>query len=394
MKRIINSVFAVIIMILLLVLSISIISVYLKWPMYLSGYSSLFTTQFNSGFIVFALISLLVSFLFLKKQRTDKKIWKLNLILSAILLIGQLIFMQIMLNTASKYDVKVSLLPTLKGYVTPLKSKETYHYLTIYNERQLFDVYRPKAGSGKPTIPVILVHGGAFIEGEKDQLGYAVNWFTEKGYTSFGIEYPLAKKNRQTYESAVNSIATCMSFIRKNAKKFNIDASKMVLVGGSAGAALVMQTDLGLREGYVKSYDATDVSPPASVIALYPPVSLSDLYYKMKQGKTVDLNEPMDKYLGGDPNRFPDRFKRVNLIDHLNNGISPTLILTGEIDHVVNVEAIRRFAEKTKKMKLPVTYVEIPYGEHVYDANPNSIAGQITWSKITAFLKNSHLENQ
>lgn len=124
MKRIINSVFAVIIMILLLVLSISIISVYLKWPMYLSGYSSLFTTQFNSGFIVFALISLLVSFLFLKKQRTDKKIWKLNLILSAILLIGQLIFMQIMLNTASKYDVKVSLLPTLKGYVKPLNRKK------------------------------------------------------------------------------------------------------------------------------------------------------------------------------------------------------------------------------------------------------------------------------
>lgn len=59
-----------------------------------------------------------------------------------------------------------------------------------------------------------------------------------------------------------------MSFIRKNAKKFNIDPSKMVLVGGSAGAALVMQTDLGLREGYVKSYDATEVSTCISYCTL------------------------------------------------------------------------------------------------------------------------------
>ncbi|MDQ1096866.1 MULTISPECIES: alpha/beta hydrolase [Chryseobacterium] len=391
MKKFINLFFAVILMIILLLCTLLTLSVYLKWPMYVSGYSSLFETQFNSRFILLALVLCIIAFLYFKKQDTGKKIWKFNLILGILFLAGQLIFMLIMLRTATRYDAKVSVITSLKGYEKPIRPNETHHYLTIYNEKQLFDVYRPANPSGKPTIPVVLVHGGAFIEGKRDQLGYAANWFTQRGYTSFGIEYPLAKKDRQTYESAVNSVATCMSYIRKHAQQFNIDPSKMILVGGSAGGGLVMQADIGLRDGVVHSYDGSRVAPPAAVIALYPPVSLSDLYQKLREGKTVDLYDPMNKYMGGSPAQFPERFRQLNLIDHLSEGISPTLILTGEIDHVVNVEAIRNFVKKSRELKLPVTYVEMPYGEHAYDANPNSIAGQMTWAEITAFLKRNHL---
>lgn len=129
------------------------------------------------------------------------------------------------------------------------------------------------------------------------------------------------------------------------------------------------------------------------MIAIYPPVSLSELFQKMEEGKTVDLYDPMKKYLGGTPQEFPQRFKQVNLIDHLSKGISPTLIVTGDIDHVVNVEAIRNFVNKANALKLPVSYVEIPYGEHVFDANPFSIAGQIEWFKIEEFLKKNRLRN-
>lgn len=393
MKKFLNLSFAILFFIILLFFTIATLSVFAKWPMYLSGYSSSFETQFNSRFILLSFITLLISFFFFKKSKYGRFLWKVNGILSAVFFIGQLIFLGVMLSTAKKYEAEVSLIPTLKSYENKIKPTETYHYLTIYNEKQLFDVYYPKQKTGKPTIPVILVHGGAFIEGKRDQLGYAAQWFTDHGYTAFGISYPLAKEDRQTYESAANSIATCMSYITRNHQKLNVDASKIILVGGSAGAALVMQTDLGIREGYVKSYEATQPKPPIAVIAIYPPVSLSELFQKMEEGKTVDLYDPMKKYLGGTPQEFPQRFKQVNLIDHLSKGISPTLIVTGDIDHVVNVEAIRNFVNKANALKLPVSYVEIPYGEHVFDANPFSIAGQIEWFKIEEFLKKNRLSN-
>lgn len=136
---------------------------------------------------------------------------------------------------------------SLKGPAKSMKSAETYAYLTIYNEKQLLNVYRPKTSSTKPSIPVICVHGGAFIEGNRTQVGYTDAWFTERGYTVFSIDYPLAKLNRQTWQSAANSVATAMRFVVKNTLQFNIDPNRFLLVGGSAGAALVMQTDLGLR---------------------------------------------------------------------------------------------------------------------------------------------------
>lgn len=47
-----------------------------------------------------------------------------------------------------------------------------------------------------------------------------------------------------------------MGFVMKNAKKLNLYSEKIILMGNSAGAALVMQADLGLRKGYAKSYDS------------------------------------------------------------------------------------------------------------------------------------------
>lgn len=97
----------------------------------------------------------------------------------------------------------------------------------------------------------------------------------------------------------------------------------------------------------------------------------------MEAGKTVDLHDPARKYLGGSPSQFSQRYWQVNLIDHLSKGILPTLIVAGAIDHVVNVEATRTFVQKTTDLKLPVSYVEVPYGEHVFDGNAHSITGQI-----------------
>lgn len=108
----------------------------------------------------------------------------------------------------------------------------------------------------------------------------------------------------------------------------------------------------------------------------------------MEEGKVMDLQNAARKYIGGNPSEFPQRFKQLNLIDQLSEGISSTLIVTGEIDHIVSVEDIRLFVKKAEEMKFPVSYVEVPYGEHVFGINSNSIAGQIKWGVIDEVSKN------
>lgn len=393
MKKSIHIFFAVLLCIILLMLTIPTISIFLKTPMMLSGYSSLFVSQFNSQFVLFGLVLLLVCVVFFKFGKYGRGLLKFNLILSILFFVGQIAFLVVMLSTAKKYKTEVSFFRGFKSYEKALKSNETYSYLTIYNEKQLLDVFRPKMKSSKPSIPVILVHGGGFVEGNRTQVGYAVQWFTDRGYTVFAIDYPLGKANRHTWETAVNSVVTAMGFVSRNSVKFNVDSGQIILVGGSAGAALVMQADLGIRNRYARSYDSIQPKVPAGIIAIYPPVSLSELWKKMEEGKTINLKDAARKYIGGSPSEFPQRYAQLNLIDKLSKGISPTLIVTGEIDHVVNVEATRTFVRKSQEMNLPVSYVEIPYGEHVFDANSNSISGQIEWRKIGEFLESNHLIN-
>lgn len=393
MKKSLNIFFAILFFIILVVLVIPMISVYLKAPMLLSGYSSMFTMQFNSQFVILSLVLLCICFLFYRYGKYWRNLLKVNLILSVLFCIAQIYFTVVMFSTAKKYNTQVSFSQGLKSSEEPVKPTETYSYLTIYNEEQHIDVFRPETKSSGPTIPVILVHGGAFIEGNRTQVGYAANWFKDHGYTVFSIDYPLGKEDRHNWQSAVNSVVTSMGFVVKNSKKFNIDPNKIVLVGGSAGAALVMQADLGLRKGFAQSYDSPQPPAPAAVIAIYPPVSLSELWQKIDEKKNIDLKHAARKYLGGSPTEFPQRYAQLNLIDQLSEGISPIFIIAGEIDHVVNVEATRKFVKKTEELKLPVSYVEIPYGEHVFDANSNAIAGQIEWNKIGEFLKKNHLEN-
>lgn len=393
MKKVLNIFFSVLLFIILVLLVIPMSSVYLKAPMLLSGYSSSFTMQFNSQFVVLGLILILICFLFYRYEKYWRKLLTVNLILSVLFFLAQIYFTVVMFSTAKKYNTKVSFFQGLKSQGEPIKPEETYSYLTIYNEEQHIDVFHPETKSSVPAIPIILVHGGAFVEGNRTNVGYAANWFKDHGYAVFSIDYPLGKNDRHNWESAVNSVVTSMGFIVKNSKKFNVDPNKIVLVGGSAGAALVMQADLGLRKGFAKSYDSPQPSVPAAVIAIYPPVSLSELWQKIDEKKNIDLKDAARKYLGGSPTEFPQRYAQLNLINQLSKGISPTFIIAGEIDHVVNVEATRKFVKKAENLKLPVSYVEIPYGEHVFDANSNAIAGQIEWNKIEEFLKNNHLEN-
>ncbi|MET3538549.1 alpha/beta hydrolase [Chryseobacterium limigenitum] len=393
MKKFLNIFFAALLFIILILLVIPMISVYLKTPMLLSGYSSSFTMQFNSWFVVLSLVLICICFLFYTYGKYWRKLLRVNLILSVLFFMAQIYFTTVMFSTAKKYNAKVSFSQGLKSSEEPVKPTETYSYLTIYNEVQHIDVFRPQTKSAVPVIPVILVHGGAFIEGNRTQVGSAANWFKDHGYMVFSIDYPLGKEDRHNWESAANSVVTSMGFIVKNSKKFNVNPNKIVLVGGSAGAALVMQADLGLRKGFAKSYDSPQPPVPAGVIAIYPPVSLSELWQKIDEKKNIDLKYAARKYLGGSPAEVPERYARLNLINQLSKGISPTFIIAGEIDHVVNVEATRKFVKKAEDLKLPVSYVEIPYGEHVFDANSNSIAGQIEWDKIEEFLKSNHLEN-
>lgn len=96
------------------------------------------------------------------------------------------------------------------------------------------DIYQLK--NSKLISPVIIeIHGGGFVAGDKKYRKGLSNWLVRMtNATVFNINYSLAPKNK--FPCAIYDIANAFNFIVKNANKWNVDKSKIIICGDSAGA--------------------------------------------------------------------------------------------------------------------------------------------------------------
>ncbi len=89
-------------------------------------------------------------------------------------------------------------------------------------------------------VPIILfVHGGGWQRGSKDNATgmQKVEHLTREGYAFASIDYRLVPAS--TVEQQAADVAAAVAWTRSNAARLGVDASRIVLMGHSAGAHLV-----------------------------------------------------------------------------------------------------------------------------------------------------------
>jgi acetyl esterase/lipase len=98
---------------------------------------------------------------------------------------------------------------------------------------QVFDLYR----AATPNAPLAFyIHGGAFIWGDKrtefpDQLRRSL---LARGFAVVSINYRL----KTPYPAPMDDGEAALAFVRAHAAEYGIDTSRIVLMGGSAGAGI------------------------------------------------------------------------------------------------------------------------------------------------------------
>ena len=114
-----------------------------------------------------------------------------------------------------------------------------------------FDLYQPKGDSAARRPLMIWMHGGAFKFGSR-HAGGTRRWcktFAQRGYVCAAIEYQLGKKNfKFTFASltgdcyaAVQDVRKAVAYFKAHAARWNIDTTKIILAGNSAGGMLALQ---------------------------------------------------------------------------------------------------------------------------------------------------------
>lgn len=140
------------------------------------------------------------------------------------------------------------------------------------------DVYQPVGDRLAARPAIVLVHGGSFSSGDKNEgdLVEEANLFAKKGYVTASIDYRLAQpgctppssKCVQAIYDGTHDTQAAVRFFRRYASTYHVDPSRIAVDGTSAGAIISLLT------GY-KSDDPGTSGNPGYSSAVRAAVSLS-----------------------------------------------------------------------------------------------------------------------
>ncbi len=116
----------------------------------------------------------------------------------------------------------------------------------------LAEIYRP-SGMG-PHPGVLLIHGGAWLAGNRHQLTKIARRLATLGYTVMAIDYRKAPKDK--FPSQIEDCREALSWMRENAAEYKIDPKKLGVWGYSAGGQLAAL--LGATSPFVSAVVAAD----------------------------------------------------------------------------------------------------------------------------------------
>jgi acetyl esterase/lipase len=115
----------------------------------------------------------------------------------------------------------------------------TYRYSSLYGNASTLDVYTPRALAGRHARPVgtvVLVHGGAWQKGDRIDLEAKAVRLAKLGLVAVSVNYRLATE--AAWPAQRDDVDAAVNYVRQNARYFNVDKKRIVLLGSSAGGQI------------------------------------------------------------------------------------------------------------------------------------------------------------
>jgi len=215
-------------------------------------------------------------------------------------------------------------------------------YMANPTARQNFDLFLPKAGSGRPFPLVVWIHGGAWMSGSKEWDN--VKYLVRRGYAIASVDYRFSPEAR--FPAQIQDCNAALNFILAHATNYGISPQHFVVAGGSAGGHLALLLGMARQE---KDFGANLAIKPAAILDFFGPVDFS----KMKSDLTdihsqkgLDLlQDAGTKLLGPVAEQTPEQIKNASPITYVSAANPPVLILQGGKDDLVPAVQSRRLHE-------------------------------------------------
>ena len=182
-------------------------------------------------------------------------------------------------------------------------------------------VFEPAFRAKSTTSAIVFFFGGGWVGGTPEQFFEHCRYFASRGMVTFSAEYRVKERHGVTPRECVMDGKSAVRWIRLHADEYGIDANRVAAGGGSAGGHVAACTALveGMEDG---GEDPVVSSSPNALVLFNPILDITSARFQNRFGKDLKVLSP---------------------INHIRDGLPPTIIFHGEADPVVPYDSIVRF---------------------------------------------------
>jgi len=223
---------------------------------------------------------------------------------------------------------------------------------------QFGEIRLPKTKGRYPL--VMNIHGG-FWRAKYDlaHAGHLCAALTAKGFATWNIEYRRVGNPGGGWPGTFEDIRSAYRYLPQLAKQYDLDATKALVMGHSAGGQLALC--LGAHEPSLRR-----------VLSLAGVVDLTQAWEQHLS------NDAVVEFLGGKPKEVPEHYREADPMQFAIDHATTQWLIHGAGDDVVPPYFSRQYAEQKQKRGEDVHYLEISTAGHFDLIDPRSNA----WPKV------------
>jgi acetyl esterase/lipase len=257
------------------------------------------------------------------------------------------------------------------GDAAPTRADVTF--ATVDGHALKLDLYMPRAAN--PPL-LVWVHGGGWSRGSKE--GVDAIALVREGYAIASIDYRLSPVAK--FPAQVHDIKAAVRFLRGKARDYGYDATRIGIMGSSAGAHLAALAGVTNGMAEYEGRVGADLGQSSAVRVIVSYYGASNLTSILRQSTPfgVGVRTPaLELLLGGGPEAKPELARMASPVFQVDARDPPLLLLHGDQDPQMPINQSHELHAAYKENGLPVAF-EVVHGavhggDMFYDAKRTAI---------------------
>lgn len=236
-----------------------------------------------------------------------------------------------------------------------IESHRDITYVERGEQKLMADVYVP-AGEG-PFPGIVMIHGGAWVTGDKWHMARHAQEAARAGYTVATITYRLAPKHK--FPAQIEDCKEAVRWFRKNAATYKLDPDRLAGYGYSAGAHLACLLGTTDKAQGLEGKDVPEDAPSTRLQAIVAGGAPCDFCH------LPEKNSSFAFFFGGTPAERPELYKLGSPLSFVSADDPPTFFFHGETDRLVPLAGVKKMKAKFDEAGVKNELYIVPGREHI-----------------------------